>query len=299
MNKSSDKTILIIDIYGLLFRSYFAIKERLHNGININAIFGTLHSMINILENVNHDHVVIAADSGGKNFRHELYNEYKANRASCPEDLVPQFQILDEMIDSMQICLIRIKGFEADDIIASICRNVDAKCVIATHDKDLYQLVSDRVCIYNSKEKSFVHPDDVIKKFGIKPDFISDFLALTGDSSDNIPGVRNIGPKTAVNLINEFGSIDNILANIGKINEKTRILIENDIENLNISRSLTSLEYDIDLVEDVNKSRKFDIKNDSFLSFIQKYSLESVISRFNLDYKKTNNNQMETQMSLL
>jgi DNA polymerase-1 len=299
MNKLFDKTILIIDIYGLLFRSYFAIKERLHNGININAIFGTLHSMINILENVHHDHIIIAADSGGKNFRHELYNDYKANRASCPEDLVPQFQILDEMINAMQISLIRMQGFEADDIIASICQNVNAKCVIATHDKDLYQLVSERVCIYNSKDKSFVHQDDVVKKFGIKADFISDFLALTGDSSDNIPGVKNIGPKTAINLINEFGSINNILTNIDKLTEKTRILIENDIDNLNLSRALASLKYDIDLIEEVSKSGKFEMKNDKFLSFIQKYSLESVISRFNLDYKKTNNNQGEAQMSLL
>ncbi len=285
------ETLLIIDVYGLLFRAYYGIKPMIVNeNLNINAVYGAIKTIFSIAQEVQHSYLLLALDGSGANKRHEIYPEYKANRIKCPEDLKPQFAILDSFLSTMQAGNIRYDGLEADDIIntyAKFAEKTGLNVVIATFDKDLMQLVSDKVSVYSVKTKSFIHSAQVFENFGVLPDQIADYLALIGDSSDNIPGVMGIGPKKAIELLAKYSNLDGIYNNISAISpSKTGDLLAAGRDSAYLSLSLTKLIYSEKLLEEfpINTCNKLNFAeiSQNVVDLCKKYPSEALLKIFNI-----------------
>ena len=244
----SVKTLTIIDTFGFFFRLYYAMSGlKNKDGKPSGMIHGFANFIANLKQEFHSDYIVFALDSGGKTFRNDIDPNYKANRSEAPKELKEQLPICIEMIEKMGFCSLRVEGYEADDIIASFIKNNpqdDLQIKVVTHDKDLYQLISPRVSIYSPAKKELYDRDGCYEKYGVYPEQVRDFLALTGDSADNIPGVKGIGDKGAKKLLDEFGSIENLYANLNQVrNERTKNLLFDGKENAFISKRLASL-YD-------------------------------------------------------
>lgn len=245
------KTITIIDTFGFFFRSYFALPP-LRNSDGFPT--GLLTGFINLVDGLRRDHatdyIVFALDSKGKTFRNELYAEYKANRSAPPEDLVKQLPIAIEWISEMGFANLAKDGYEADDVIATVskyARDKGLKVRIVSHDKDLYQMIEDgRVVMYDSVNKKEITEEGCITKFGVHPRDFTNFQAILGDSSDNVPGVKGIGQKGASKLINEYHTLEEIYADIENTGTaRTQKLLLESKEKAFLSRDLVEMRTDI------------------------------------------------------
>ena len=256
LSKNNKKRLFIIDGYATLYRAHYAlIKNPLTTtaGLETSAVFGFANQVFQLLEEEKPDYIVAAFDSKGKNFRHELYEQYKANRSVMPDEIQLQLPYLWELLDGMNIPVLRKEGVEADDIIgtvAKMCEKDDLQCNIVSGDKDFMQLINDKTLLYapqaRRKEKEIFDKDKVIEKWGVGPEHIIDLLGLMGDSSDNVPGVQGVGPVTAKKLILEFGSIENIYDNIDQIpNEKLKEKLLADKDNALLSKKLVTILIDV------------------------------------------------------
>lgn len=247
------KLLHIIDGSGYIFRAYYAVRPlSTAKGQPTNAIYGFTTMIEKALREEQPEYLAITFDAGGPQFRQQLYGEYKANRPPPPEDLSSQVPKIREVAEAFRIKTFRVPGVEADDVIATLVKRALAEgfdvCII-TGDKDLAQLVSDRVSIYEPMKGQRFHPQEVFEKFGVPPHAIADALALAGDASDNVPGVKGVGGKTAAKLLNEHGDLSSILAaaKAGKIKGKMgQTLAESEGDAL-LSRQLVSLKDDVQL----------------------------------------------------
>lgn len=250
------KPVYVLDAYGLIYRSYFAfIGKPLTNqkGKNISAIFGFFRNLHSIFKNHSPDVFIAAFDSRTPTFRHELYDEYKATRQKTPEDLYTQIPVIEEILTALGVAMVRQDGFEADDIIASIaekCKKEDRKCVIISGDKDLMQLVGGSVTILKPGKTGgwdAVDADGVRAEWGVGPELMLDLLSLTGDASDNIPGVKGIGDKTALKLLAQYGTLDGIYAHADELTGAVGTKIINGKEMAYFSKKLIALCMDVPL----------------------------------------------------
>jgi DNA polymerase-1 len=247
------RTLYLIDISSFIFRAFYAIRSLTNSkGEPTNAVYGVAQMVAQLLDERHAGYMAIVYDSKTPSFRKEMYAEYKANRSAAPEELVPQFDRIESLISSMELPSFRQDGIEADDLIATLAQKWEAaskyhRVVIVSGDKDLMQLVSDRVGILDTLQKKTYGPKEVEEKFGIPPSQIRDYLALVGDSSDNIPGVPSIGPKSAVDLLKAHGSLDEILAAAadGKISGKKGEVLKSHAEDARLSARLASLKTDL------------------------------------------------------
>ncbi|WP_341808906.1 DNA polymerase I [Wolbachia endosymbiont (group E) of Neria commutata] len=278
-----EKTFTIIDGYGFLFRAYYVLPHLVTTtGLPIGGVYGFLNMLLKYI--AHSDYLTIAFDSGKKNFRHDLYSEYKANRVTPPEDLTPQFAILREAVEAFNLSYEEIEGYEADDIIATLAANYGNtqgfKVVVVSSDKDLFQLLNHNILIFDPIKNIYIDEKRVVEKFGVNSNKLLDLLSLTGDASDNIPGVPGIGPKTAAKLLDEFGSLDDILKNVDKI-EQTRIrnILTEHKEKALISRELISLCENIDFQHDIAKYEIHSPNIEKLLSFLKKYEFNSLIGK--------------------
>jgi len=247
------KSLYLIDGSAIFYRAYFAfIRNPLINskGENTSATFGFVNSILKIIKEENPDYIVVAFDTKAPTFRHEMYPEYKSTRAKMPDDLVVQLPRIKEAVAALNLASVEIEGYEADDIIGTLAKKAEEKEMnvwIVSGDKDMFQLVSDRVKMYNpgkgSQPPEKLDPGGVRDKFGVPPESVVDVLSLMGDSSDNVPGIPGIGPKTAISLINEFGSLDNVISSINKIKAKgTRKKLEENSGMALTSRKLVTID---------------------------------------------------------
>ena len=250
------KTLYVLDAYGLIYRSYFAfINKPLTNkeGKNVSALFGFFRNLHAFFSQYNPECFVAAFDSPTPTFRHEMYDEYKATRQKTPEDLHAQIPVIEEILATLGVPLVRQDGFEADDIIASFaarCRDENRKCVILSGDKDLMQLVDDTVSMLKPGKTGgweLITPEGVEKDWGIPPSLMLDYLSLTGDASDNVPGIRGVGDKTALKLLEQYGSLDGILEHAAEIPGAMGKKIAEGRDMAHFSRKLISLCYDVPL----------------------------------------------------
>ena len=220
------KNFFIIDGHSQLYQAYYAISGlTTPSGQPINAVYGFTRMLRKILKEDKPYYMAIAFDSKGPTFRHTEYKEYKAHRKPTPDDLVSQIPLMFDVIKAYNIPLFALHGFEAADIIGTISKKVsmeDIECTIITTDKDMDQLVGKHIKIFNPRKKEIRDIDKIRKEMGIEPKSFIDVLALSGDSSDNIPGVPGIGIKTALDLIREWKSLENVLSNTDKIKGKKR-----------------------------------------------------------------------------
>lgn len=249
------QTLYLVDISSFIFRAFFAIRNlRNRAGEPTNAVYGVATMLARLAEEAQPEYLAVAYDSKEPSFRHEIYEDYKANRSEAPEDLVPQFDRIEALIESFDIHSYRLPGVEADDLIATLARRWCAaspqhQVVIVSGDKDLMQLVNDRVRIWDTMKDQVYEAPQVEEKFGVRPDQIRDYLALVGDSSDNIPGVTGIGPKGASDLLREFGNLEGILgaAQAGKIPGKKGALLVKEEKEARLSAELATVKEDLEL----------------------------------------------------
>ncbi len=258
MSRSSDRAsrektrrhVVLIDAANFMYRAFFAIPGlRTSDGIPTNAVYGFAHMIHKLLRELDPDAVVAVFDAPGKGFRHELYPEYKATRDAQPEDLARQFPVVRELIEAFGIPIVEEKGFEADDLIASFVERLgDDEVTIVSTDRDLMQLVGDRVCLLDTMKDRRFGPGEVAERFGVGPDKLLDLRALVGDSSDNIPGVKGIGEKGAAKLIEEWGDLDTLLAHASEVKAKrAREALEAQGDQARLSRELATLRCDAPL----------------------------------------------------
>ncbi|MGZ6370169.1 MAG: DNA polymerase I, partial [Bdellovibrionota bacterium] len=212
------QTLYLIDISSFIFRAFFAIRASLRSrtGEPTNAVYGVAQMLARLADEAKPDYLAVVYDSKEPSFRKEIYKEYKANRSAPPDDLIPQFARIEDLVRRFEIHSYRQSGVEADDLIATLTKrwikeNPKHRVVVVSGDKDLMQLVSERVQIWDTMNNKIYGPKEVEEKFGVRPDQIRDYLALVGDSSDNIPGVPSVGPKTASDLLKAHGTLDGVL----------------------------------------------------------------------------------------
>lgn len=244
------KTIAVIDTFGFFFRSYFAMPPlKSKSGFPTGLLTGFLNFLAKISKEHEADYMIFCLESKVKGFREDIYTEYKGNRPDAPEDFKAQLPIAIAWLEKLGLKTMSEDGYEADDLIASICRVAQKdgiKTRIVSHDKDLYQLIKDGdIVVWEPSKKVIVDESACIAKFGVHPSLFIDFQSLIGDSVDNVPGVKGIGPKTAEKLINEYKTIENLYDNLQNIKGRTKELLESGRESAFMSKRLVSLRDDI------------------------------------------------------
>ena len=284
MNKHN--RLILIDGSAYIFRAYYGLPPMNRaDGTPINAVFGFTNMLVKLIEDYKDEKMIVVFDAARENFRNKIFKEYKANRGDTPEDLIPQFKIIRDCVNSFNIPQIEIEGYEADDIIATYCRlatKQNMESVVVSSDKDLMQLVNNNVTMLDPMKGKKIGIDQVIEKFGLPPEKVIQIQALTGDKVDNIPGAPGVGPKTALKLIEEFGDVHNLISNANKIlQENKRNIIINHKEDILLSLELVKLKNDINLTLDINDIHKYSSvkKNENLLTFLSKQGFKSIADR--------------------
>jgi DNA polymerase-1 len=287
---SFDGNVLhLVDISSFIFRAYYAIRSlNAPSGEPVNAVFGVASMMGKLIEDAKPVHLVVAYDSKEPSFRKEMFVEYKANRSAPPEELVPQFDRIEQLVRVMGIPAFRKAGVEADDLIATVTKrwleeSPSHEVVIVTGDKDLMQLVNDRVRIWDTMNNRIYRHDQVVEKFGVGPEQVRDWLALVGDSSDNIPGVEGIGPKGATDLLKAHGSLEGILkaAADGQISGKKGQVLKEQVDVARLSAKLASLVENVPLdgLDPGKFTYQFEVKPEC-ASFLQELGFHSLLRKW-------------------
>lgn len=291
------KTLTIIDTFGFFFRLYYALKNFTSSkGEPSGMVSGFANFIYSLKNEYKSDYIIFALDSKGKTFRSEIDPNYKTNRTPPPPELLAQIPICIEMIEKMGFVSISRENYEADDIIASVvksCKDKDIFVRIITQDKDLYQLIKDeKVSIYSPISKNDYDEAACLEKYGVKPSQIKDFLALCGDSADNIPGVKGIGAKGAKTLLDEFGSIEAIYENLSLVrNERSKKLLLEGKENAFLSKKLASLYEDLELKDLIEKSVY--TQEEPLLKvieYLERFELNSLLKKLKLNPQNQNKN---------
>ena len=290
------KKMLLVDGNSLLFRAYYATAYgsimRSKNGTPTNAIFALANMLNKVIDTVNPDYALIAFDTDKKTFRHEEYKEYKAGRKPAPEDLVAQFPLAREMVAKMGIKCYELAGYEADDIVATMAKigeNNGCKVEIFSSDRDLFQLISDKITINVPKKGTSeilaVTPTVCKEEFGLHPNQVTDYKGIFGDTSDNIKGIKGIGEKGALRLLEEYGSLEGVYENIDKISGKLKEKLLEGKEEGFYSKKLATICKDVPLdftMEDI----KYTGIKDSLIEFYQKYDMISLIKKVSVNNKE-------------
>ena len=254
------KKLLLIDAYAMIFRAYYAFirAPRMNSkGENTSAIFGFAVTLEDLIKKINPTHIGVAFDPAGGTFRHEAYEQYKAQRPETPEDIRKAVPVIKQLLEAMNIPVLEVAGFEADDVIGTLAvqgEQAGYEVYMATPDKDYGQLVSDHVFMYRPRHTGgfeLMGPKEVCEKYGLqRKEQVIDLLGLMGDASDNIPGCKGVGEKTAVALLQQFGSIDNMLANTDQIKGALRTKVESQVEEIRFSRFLATIRTDVPIALD-------------------------------------------------
>ena len=305
----------LIDGSGYIFRAYYALPplSRKSDGLPTGAVSGFCSMLFKLLEDSRSDdsihrptHFAVIFDSARRNFRNDIYSEYKANRSEAPEDLAPQFEYIRKSVEAFNLPSIELSNYEADDLIATYTKQiikVGAKVTVISSDKDLMQLVSDKVRLYDPMKSKVLGEKEVVEKFGVKPNQVIDVQSLAGDSSDNIPGVPGIGIKTASELINKYKTLDVLLKKADEIpqNKRRETLLANKDKAL-LSRQLVTLKDDVPVKDELSSFLLKEVQKEKLYDFLRKMEFNKLLSRAISFYgetgkKKSELNTTKTQSS--
>jgi len=266
MSVSKDQTLLLIDCFALIHRAYHAFPPSLQlpDGTQVNAVYGFTSLLLEVLNKFSPSHVVAVFDAPGPTVRHQDYGQYKAHREKPDDDFLSQLPLVEQVLKALDIPLLSVKGFEADDVIGTIDRRHSgkwARTIIVTGDKDLFQLVDEDTLVYlagsSFSQSKLYGREEVKEKIGVTPEYVIDLKALQGDPSDNIPGVRGIGPKGAVDMISAYGHLDNVLAHVEELPNRYKEKVMADQEMAQLSRKLATIITDVPVSFDFNKDAEF------------------------------------------
>lgn len=300
-------TLYLIDGSGYIFRAYYAVKQPLSTkaGLPTNALFGFTRMLLKFLSDLNEEHpprIAMVFDAGRKTFRHDMYEAYKANRSECPEDLVPQMPYFRQVSLALGFPVFELAGYEADDVIATLVDdNKDAKTIVVSADKDLTQLVKNDVVTWDPMRGTLFNREKVKEQFGVFPEQIADYLSLIGDASDNIPGAKGIGPKTASQLIEHFGTLDALIERKAEIESLQGLRgakgvlskIESSLPMIRLSRELVALDHKVPLDVEVGEWTGFN--QDLLPKMLADLEFDSMFSEFKLGNRKS---QSEAEVPL-
>ena len=279
INKTT-KPFVLVDGSSYLFRAYYAlpplitVKERKSTG----AIYGVINMLRKLIAEYQPEYIAVVFDPKGKTFRNDLYSDYKANRQAMPDELSQQIKPLFEIIKALGFPLIIKDGYEADDVIATLAKKSKAKglpVLVSTGDKDLAQIVSDRVTLVNTMTHRFLDPSGVVEKFGVSPEKIIDYLSLTGDKIDNIPSIPKVGPKTAAKWLNEYGSLENIQKQANEIKGKAGENLRAHLHKLPLVRQLVTVISDLPLEEKLTDLKLKSKDSGKLIELFTKYEFKS------------------------
>ncbi len=306
-----ENRLILIDGSAYIFRAYYALPPMSRkDGTPVNAVFGFTNMLVKLIEDYKEEKLIVIFDAARENFRNKIFPEYKANRGETPEDLIPQFDLIKKCVEAFKIPQLEIEGFEADDIIGSysnLASKLKISSLIVSSDKDLMQLVNEKVEMLDPMKNKKIGIPEVIEKFGVEPKKVIQIQALTGDKVDNIPGAPGIGPKTALELIKEFGDIENLIKNANKIKqEKRKNIIKDSQDDIRVSLKLVSLDKKINLplaiqdikpfveITDNQKSINNFLQEQGFRAIEQRLQNNSFINISKKDLKIKNNNKLST-----
>ena len=277
------KHVFLIDGSGFLFRAFHALPPMTRaDGTPVNAVFGFTKMVMKLVEDTDADYVAVIFDRARKTFRNEIYADYKANRPPPPDELIPQFQLVRDATEAMNVTAVDMEGYEADDLIATYARQAaadGAEVTIVSSDKDLMQLVDDRISMLDAMKNREIRHDQVMEKFGVPPEKVVDVQALAGDSTDNVPGVEGIGVKTAALLINEYGDLDTLLERAEEIKQpKRRERLLTQAEQARVSRELVRLKDDVPVAVPLEDFKVKAPDPDVLLPFLEAQNFKSLVT---------------------
>ncbi len=299
----------LIDGSGYIFRAYYALPplSRKSDGLPTGAVSGFCSMLFKLLEDARSDdsehkptHFAVIFDSARKNFRNEIYSEYKANRAEAPDDLAPQFEYIRKSVKAFNLPSIELLNYEADDLIATYSKKITeagAKVTVISSDKDFMQLVSDKTRLFDPMKSRVIGEKEVLEKFGVKPNQVIDVQSLAGDSSDNVPGVPGIGVKTAAELINKYKNLDNLLDKASEIpqNKRRETLLANKDKAL-LSKRLVTLKDDVPVENDPNEFLIKDINKDKLYEFLREMEFNRLLSQAISFYGESSDENFSTEI---
>jgi DNA polymerase-1 len=272
MPQQTKENLILIDGSSFLFRAYHAVPPLTNpQGEPTNAIYGVSNMLRKLISDYKSDYITVVFDAPGKTFRNELYDQYKAHRPPMPDDLRVQIQPLHDLIRAMGLPLIMESGVEADDVLGALAQHAAQQgfnVIISTGDKDMAQLVTEDIILENTMSNTRLDIQGVIDKFGVRPEQIIDYLALMGDSSDNIPGVPKVGPKTASKWLEQYQTLENLVANADKITGKIGENLRASLEQLPLAKQLTTIKCDLNLPYDMADLKRRPIIIDTLKSLL-------------------------------
>jgi len=291
--------LFLIDGSGFIFRAYHALPPlNRPDGTPVNAVLGFTNMLVKLISEMHVPNIAVVFDAKRKNFRNDIYAEYKANRSETPEDLIPQFPLIREATEAFSIPGIELEGYEADDLIATYARLAREKgwpVTIVSSDKDLMQLVSEGVRMMDPMKNKFMGEADVIEKFGVTPDKVVDVQALAGDSVDNVPGVPGIGIKTAAQLITEYGDLDTLLARAHEIKQpKRREALVDNADKARISRQLVALDAHVAPPIPVEDLKITHPDREKLFAFLREQGFRSTLTRMEKQFGSSDTPAAET-----
>lgn len=284
MSKLPQDTLYLVDASGFIFRAFFALPPLTNpSGTPVGAVLGFTNMMLRLIKDLEAKHIGVIFDASRANFRNDIYADYKANRDETPEDLIPQFPLIRDATRAFGFEPLEAEGYEADDLIAGYAKLARAQglnVVIVSSDKDLMQLVRDGVIMYDPLKQRTIGPKEVHEKFGVTPDKVIEVQALIGDPTDNVPGVRGIGPKTAAELINEYGDLETLLSSVDKIKQpKRREMLTEGADNARMSKKLVTLDADAPLPKALDALGAGTTDNLALIEFLRGHGFKSILTR--------------------
>ncbi len=278
------KHVFLVDGSGFIFRAFHGLPPMSKSdGTPTNALFGFCSMLMKLLDDTEADHIAVVFDTARKTFRNDLYPEYKAHRPPAPEELIPQFPLIRDAVRAFNVTAVEMEGFEADDLIATYAKQAaeqGAEVTIVSSDKDLMQLVDDRITMFDAMKNRVIGAEQVVEKFGLGPDKVIEIQALAGDSSDNVPGVPGIGVKTAAQLLTEYGDLESLLARAGEIKQpKRREKLIEFAENARISRELVTLCQDVPITVPLEEFATRKPNVETLVAFLKEHELKRLLAK--------------------
>jgi DNA polymerase-1 len=283
--------LFLVDGSNYIYRAFYAIRELSNSkGFPTNAIYGFTTMLMKLCRDYGPDYIAVVFDSKGPTFRHEVYEEYKATRKAMPDNLIPQIPYIKDVVRGFSIPVIEEEGMEADDIIGTLVKTYSPEgidTVIITGDKDLMQLVSDDVILVDTMKDVTYDAEGVKERFGVGPEKVVEILGLAGDTSDNIPGVPGVGEKTALKLIQEFGTIENVIQNVDRVkNARIRNNLKEYANQARLSRELATIKTDIELDFDMEQLRREEPDAEALKELFKEFEFSSLLQSLKIEEER-------------
>ena len=284
---NTEKTLYLVDGSSYLYRAFHALPNLTNSsGEPTGALLGVANMLRRLLKDAGDADIAVVFDAKGPTFRHEMYDQYKANRPPMPSELRQQVEPIHTIVRLLGLPLIQVQGVEADDVIGTLATrasNASINCVISTGDKDMAQLVNDHVSLINTMTNTHMNADGVMEKFGVSPEQIIDFLALTGDKADNIPGVEKCGPKTAAKWLGQWQDLEGVMANAETMKGKIGEYLRQALEILPLSQDLATIRSDLDLEQGIGDFKRQEVDEADLREFLQHNEFNSWLQELGAD----------------